>query len=161
NLVSNAPFQQTLTINNGNIDNLANLVGTALATPLSLNGVQVDSNTPTIYNFSLGVQRDLGFNTILEVTYVGSLARFLGVKRNINSVPDAARFTDVNPQNRDPFQASTVPLADNFLRPFRGYSSINVTSYGATSNYHGLQTQLTRRYTRGFQFGVAYTYSRT
>jgi hypothetical protein len=33
--------------------------------------------------------------------------------------------------------------------------------YSGTSNYNGLQVQLNRRYTRGFQFGVAYTYSKS
>jgi hypothetical protein len=33
--------------------------------------------------------------------------------------------------------------------------------YSGTSNYNGLQMQLNRRYTRGFQFGVAYTYSKS
>jgi hypothetical protein len=33
--------------------------------------------------------------------------------------------------------------------------------YSSSSNYNGLQAQVNRRYTRGFQFGVAYTYSKT
>jgi hypothetical protein len=48
--------------------------------------------TPTIYNFSMGIQQEIGFKTILEVSYVGSLARHLGERRNINAVPDGARF---------------------------------------------------------------------
>jgi hypothetical protein len=161
NLVSNAPFQRSLSITNGNIDNLVNLVSTALLNPTALNGVEVQSKTPTIYNFSLGFQQDVGFKTILEVEYVGSLARHLGIKRNINSVPDGARFTDLNPQNRDPFQASTVAKADNLLRPYQGYGAININTYDATSSYNGLQVQLTRRYARGVQYGVAYTWSKT
>ena len=34
-------------------------------------------DSPAIYNFSLGVQRDIGYNTVLDVAYVGSLARHL------------------------------------------------------------------------------------
>jgi hypothetical protein len=33
--------------------------------------------------------------------------------------------------------------------------------YSGTSNYNGLQVQVNRRYTRGFQYGVAYTYSKS
>src|SRR6267142_2824607 len=33
--------------------------------------------------------------------------------------------------------------------------------YSGTSNYNSLQIQLNRRYTRGLQFGVAYTYSKS
>src|SRR4051812_12159906 len=33
--------------------------------------------------------------------------------------------------------------------------------YSGSSNYNGLQVQVNRRYTSGFQFGVAYTWSKT
>ena len=53
-----------------------------LATPLSINPPGVNAINPkfdptAVYNFSLGVQRDIGFNTVLDVAYVGSLARHL------------------------------------------------------------------------------------
>src|SRR4029077_19953502 len=47
------------------------------------------------------------------------------------------------------------------LRPYRGYSDINLVSWSGTSNYNSLQIQANRRYTKGFQFGVAYTYSKS
>jgi hypothetical protein len=55
----------------------------------------------------------------------------------------------------------TGVIADNFLRPYRGYGDINMVMWSGTSNYNALQLQLNRRYTRGFQYGVAYTYSKT
>src|SRR5581483_8843791 len=125
NLVSNPPFQRSVTINFGNIDNLANLVSTALENTTSLNAVEVHTKTPTVYNFSLGIQQDIGFKTIVEVSYVGSLARHLGERRNINGVPDGARFVDLHPENRDPFSTTGV-LNDDFLRPYQGYADINV-----------------------------------
>jgi hypothetical protein len=36
-----------------------------------------------------------------------------------------------------------------------------VVAWGGTSNYNSLQMQIARRYTRGFQYGVAYTYSKS
>ncbi|HKF55375.1 MAG TPA: hypothetical protein VKJ45_08030 [Blastocatellia bacterium] len=105
---------------------------------------------------------------MMEVSYVGSLTRHLGERRNINGVPDSAKFIDLHPENRNPFSAVTQngprlvgTLADNFLRPYRGYGDINITTYSGSSNYNGLQVQVNRRYTRGFQYGVAYTYSKT
>jgi hypothetical protein len=179
NLVNNPPINRTFTVNFGNIDNLANLVGTALNTPSSINAVEVHSHTPTVYNFSLGVQQDIGFKTVVEVSYVGSLARHLGERRNINQVPDNAHFIDLSPRGvncsmtqpgctRNPFSATgtngphtTGVVGDNFLRPYRGFGDITMTMWDANSNYNGLQVQVNRRYTRGFQFGVAYTYSKT
>ena len=168
NLVNNPPASRTFTINNGNIDSLASLVPMALNFPTSLNAVEVSSHTPTIYNFSLGVQQDIGFKTVMELSYVGSFARHLGERRNINSVPDGSRFVDCRfvpsnlckPENRDPFTASSAKNND-FLRPYRGYGDINMVMWSGTSNYNGLQMQINRRYTSGFQYGVAYTYSKS
>ena len=161
NLVNNFPFLTNITLNNGNISQLSdpNFVTTAKLSPSSLNGVAVNADTPTTYNFSLGIQQDLGFKTVLEATYVGSQTRHLGERRNINGVPDGARFLDLNPQNQDP-TTGTVK-ADNFLRPFPGWSTIDVVSYTGNSNYNGLQVQVNRWYAQKFQFGVAYTWSKT
>ena len=168
NLVNNAPFQRTLTINFGNIDNLANLTGSALSSPTSLNAVENKSKTPTTYNFSLGIQQDIGLKTVMEVSYVGSVTRHLGERRNLNGVPDGAKFLNLHPENRNPFASvgtngpnTTGALADNFLRRYQGYGDITMVMYSGTSNYNALQVQVNRRYTRGFQYGVAYTYSKT
>jgi hypothetical protein len=118
----------------------------------------------------LGVQQDIGFGTVVEVSYVGSLGRHLGERRNINQVPDTARFVNCataaqfgvacHPENRDPFSASSAKNND-FLRPYRGYGDINVVSWSGTSNYNAMQVQVNRRYTQGFQFGIAYTFSKS
>ncbi len=160
NLVNNPPEQRTLTLEFSSIDRLVDLVGTALSTPTSANAVEVHSKTPTTYNFSLGVQQDIGFKTVVEISYVGSVSRHLGERRNINGVPDGARFLDLHPENRDPRTASSAK-ANNFLRPYQGFGDINMVMYSGTSNYNGLQVQVNRRYTRGLQYGVAYTWSKT
>jgi len=156
NLVNNQPANRTFSIDFGNINNLASLVGTALTRPSALNGVEVDSHTPSIYNFTLGIQQEIGFQTIMEVSYVGSFARHLGQRININGVPDGARL---GTNNIDPVTGQRV--GNDFLRPYRGYADINVVTWGGTSNYNSLQVQVIRRYTQGFQYGVAYTYSKS
>jgi len=161
----NPPFQRTVTIDFGTIDNLANLIGTSLERPTALSALERRTHTATIYNYTLGIQREIGFKTLLEVSYVGSLGRHIGERRNINAVPDGARFVDLHPENRNPFSApsatATGALADDFLRPYAGYGDINMVMQSGTSNYNGLQVQVTRRYTKGLLFGVAYTYAKT
>jgi hypothetical protein len=161
----NPPFQRSVTIDFGSIDNLANLIGTSLERPTGLSALERRIHTATIYNFTLGFQRELGFKTILEVSYVGSLARHLGERRNINAVPDGAKFVELHPENRNPFTApsatGTFALGDDFLRPYQGYGDINIVTQSGTSNYNGLQVQVSRRYTKSFLFGVAYTYAKT
>src|SRR5262249_32346000 len=138
--------------------------------PSGINAVEIESHTPTIYNFSLGVQQDIGFGTVLEASYVGSLSRHLGERRNINSVPDGARFVNCplaaamgvtcSPETRDP-NSTFGALNNDFLRPLPGLGDINQVTWSGTSNYNALQVQVNRRYSRGFQYGVAYTWSKT
>ena len=156
NLVNNPPFNRSFSIDFGNIDQLASLTGTTINRVSTVNAVEVDSKTPTIYNFSLGVQRDIGFKTVLEVSYVGSFARHLGQRININDIPDGAKL---GTNNISPVTGSR--LNDEFLRPYRGYGDINTVTWAGTSNYNSLQVQANRRYTRGFQAGLAYTYSKS
>ena len=170
NLVSNPPFQAGLTIpgtTTTTIADLANLPANPTG-PSKINAVETHSQTPTIYNFSLGIQQDIGFKTVMEISYVGSQMRHLGEKRNLNSVPDAARFVDCSvvpanmchPENRNPFSANGA-ISDVFLKPYRGFDDISQIEYVGTATYNALQLQLSRRYTKGFQYGVAYTYSKT
>jgi hypothetical protein len=105
------------------------------------------------------VQQDIGWGTVLDVAYVGSVGRHLEMYFDINAVPDSARFVDLHPENRDP--TATTALPAEFLRPDRGYQRIQVRSNSATSNYNALQVQLIRRYTHGVQFSAAYTYQRS
>ncbi len=156
NLVNNQPANRSFSIDFGNINQLANLTGTAITRPSNINAVELNSKTPTIYNFTLGVQREIGFKTVLEVSYVGSFARHLGQRININDIPDGAKL---GANNISPVTGSRLP--DEFLRPYRGYGDITMVTWAGTSNYNSLQVQANRRYTRGFQAGLAYTYSKS
>ena len=156
NLVNNQPANRAFSIDFGNINNLAALTGTAITRPSTINAVEQESHTPSIYNFTFGVQQDIGFETVLEVSYVGSFARHLGQRININGVPDGARL---GTNNIDPVTGQR--FGNDFLRPYRGYADINMVTWGGTSNYNSLQMQIARRYTQGFQYGVAYTYSKS
>ncbi|HTG93898.1 MAG TPA: TonB-dependent receptor [Pyrinomonadaceae bacterium] len=189
NLVNNPPANRSFAVGpclGCNINNLANVINGALISPPSVNAVEVESHTPTIYNFTFGVQQDIGFKTVLEVQYVGSLARHLGERRNINQIADGTAFIDakancsmvvggvVDPTcRRNPFSNTSIQIdasglqhtfgaaSDNFFKPYKGYGDINQVTWSGTSNYNALQVQLNRRYTRGFNYGLAYTWSKT
>lgn len=128
--------------------------------PSNVFGLERDAKTPTAYNWSIGVQRDIGWGTVIDLTYVGSKDQHLEVVQNINVVPDGTRFLDLNPQNRNP-QNTANPLPPEFLRPFRGYQNISMRSHFGTADYDALQVQINRRYIRGLQFAVAYAFGKT
>lgn len=149
------PVAYTPTLFFGNLDTFLQSQGTY--GPSSVNAPQVGRQPlPRVMNYSFGIQRDVGFNTVLDAAYVGSLGRNLLYVRNINAIPMYSRF---DPANLD--RTTNSPLPDNFFRPYLGISTINVRGFGATINYHSLQVTANRRMSRGIQFGVAYTFSKT
>ena len=54
--------------------------------------LQHNVNLQTTYNVSFGIQQDIGFNTVLDVAYVGSFGRHLQQARSLNSVPYGTNF---------------------------------------------------------------------
>jgi len=117
---------------------------------------QRNMESASVMNLSLSVQRDIGFGTVVDVGYLGSLGRHLTWSRDINSIPLGTRF---NPAYADPVNPS-VPLMDVFLRPLIGYGSISANEAAGTSNYHSLQLTANRRLSRNLGFGLAWTWSK-
>jgi len=139
--------------------NLANFLAQkgALSPPDTVRSYSQDYNTPSVYAWSIGLQRDFGWGLIGSATYVGNVGRHLVQSRDPNTLPYGARFL---PANQDPTR-SGYPLPDNFFRPYPGYGSITWYEWTGTSNYNGLQASLTRRVARGVNIGVAYTWSKS
>lgn len=132
------------------------LQSTGVLAPSNTNAFNRANKTPDVYNITFGVQQDLGFSTLLDVSYLGVLGRHLAQTQGLNTVPYGARFL---PQNQDPTSPGK-PLSDNFFRPYPGYAGITLTDNAYTSNYHALLLSLNRRFAKGLQLGVAYTYSK-
>jgi len=148
------PVAYSPTVYYGNLATFLQSQGTV--GPSNVNAIQPGKQpVPMVMNYSLGIQRDIGFGTVVEASYVASLGRHLIYVRNINPIPMFARF---DPANTDPTTGS--PLPSNFLRPYRGLGTISMRGFGATSNYHSLQVSANRRMRAGLQFGVAYTFSK-
>ena len=109
-----------------------------------------------VMNMSLTVQRNVGFGTVVNVGYVGSLGRHLLWQTGLNNVPLGAQFQSSNADPTNP----AVPLLNAFLVPIVGYSSIGYNSDGSSSNYHSLQVTASRRFAKGVQFGFSWTWSK-
>jgi hypothetical protein len=124
-------------------------------TPSNVIGFQHDAPTPKSLNYSIGVQREIGWGTVLDVTYAGSRTRNIEVTYQISDLPYGSNFIDVNPQNVDPRTGGVLPA--NFLRPYRGYGTIGIRQNTGETDYNSMQLQLNRRYIKGFQFALAYT----
>ena len=110
------------------------------------------------YSYSVNIQQDLGWSSMLEVAYVGSLGRHLVESENLNSEPLG---TDWQPTSRDATNNNAV-LPSQFLRPYLGWGNITYYFEGGNSSYHALQAQYRRRaYRNSLTYGAIYTYSKT
>lgn len=154
-LVGQPPLLNEPVINFGEMNTF--LSSTGLLYPQAVFSADRAGKLPTLMNFSLSVQRDIGWGTMVDVGYAGSLGRHLQWRRDINSIPMGANF---NPRNFDSTLTGGRPLPPAFLRPIIGYNAITSIEGAASSNYHSLQATLRRRFIKGLQFGLAYTWSK-
>jgi len=102
------------------------------------------ADTATMWN--VGVQRELRWNMMAEVAYVGTRGTNLFRSYNIN-VPDPGPGTV---QQRRPYYAIAPTI-----------TTINMRDGDGSSWYHALQIKVDKRFSHGFQALVSYTYSKT
>jgi hypothetical protein len=120
--------------------------------PLSVGGYAYrnDEPLPDSMQWHFGIQRDIGFNTVLDVGYVGSrsvhLAR-MGVPAN-NATLDKASAVVVQ----------RVPIQQ--VRPFPNLAAFGAVLYDANASYHSLQIKATRRFASGLSVDGNYTFSK-
>ena len=142
---------------------------------ISLNGVDPNLVVARSYQYSLAVQRELPEAMLLQVAYVGNLGRHILRAPFFNN----ASWTDQgyipltpNPNtlacppgiNATAYQCAggfaPAALSKDQIRPYLGYSNIQMALSDVNSNYNSLQVSLTKR--KGFfTTSIAYTYSKT
>lgn len=154
---------------------------TGLIAPSNVVGYAREGFLPTIYSMSLGIQRDIGFNTVLDVSYVGTLSRHLFWARDLNATPFGFLFTRAA-QDPTQFAGGVIPDSDptipqvykdaglkfdgskaltaNLVRAYPGLAQVRYEENVATSNYNSLQVSVNRRFSRGFTYSLAYTFSK-
>ena len=144
--LNNPPYVGSASYYYGNLNNITG--GTTVAAPWgTIQTIDPQLKTPYSEQFSFGVQRQLPLHLFGEATYVGTLSRHLLVEPDINQ-PSWHTLSTV---------ASTTNL--NTIRPYPGYSTIQMFMSAGTANYHGLQLWLARRMGKVLMT-AAYTWSK-
>lgn len=173
---ANAPFASVATVTNARqFRTPANLAGlTGFVNPLDTIGAggtgrplvqtlavfDFDMQPGAVYAYSLGVQRELWWGMVLDVSYVGNQGRHLTHRRDINFIlPGVALETAPGSISATNPQGFTNRTADT-VRQFLGYSAIRSQENTGRSSYNSLQTFLQKRLTRGFTASAAYTFSK-
>lgn len=150
---TNPPFVNSASFSGTGLVSLANPAAGALGNlPIrGAAGVSTNFRTPEIQQWSLGIQREIFKNAVLEVTYVGTKGDFLLDRRNINFVSPADTLA---------FFQRTGSTNVNSIRPFVGYSSVTLIETAAKSRYHGLLTSFNYRFGTAGLVSIAYTFSK-
>jgi hypothetical protein len=140
------PLQQLVSITGGSVDDPG---GTAAATgsyPQLSGSISRSSPQPEAYTWNVSVERQLGFDTVADVSYVGRHALHQQFQGDLNQAP---------PGTLQQYGLNGI----NAHRPYLGYAAITQVFQGDTAFYQGLQVDVNHRYSRNLGFGVAYTFA--
>ncbi|MDQ2950510.1 MAG: carboxypeptidase regulatory-like domain-containing protein, partial [Acidobacteriota bacterium] len=137
------PLIQSQTITNGFADNPGSGVPNTTRTPIDASALPTDYPIPSVKSYSLGIQHEFPFKTMLDISYVGNTGTHLSFGRPINFL---------TPEQQAAHQG--VDLRQFF--PYRGLGNINLVEPSATSEYNSLQVLVKRR-SRDLSYSFAYT----
>jgi hypothetical protein len=128
---------------------------TAPSSPFAIFAVDLNMRTPYIQNYNLNVQHELRPGMVAQLGYVGSQARKLFRVRDINQAVLPA------PGTTPAMAAATLQSRRRLNAQFPQFTFINYLETSSNSNYNALQASLRQRLSRGLNFGVAYTFSKS
>lgn len=175
NLISNPPYQETTSLSGIALNQsfAANPLATLGA--IAVRGEDTDWKTPYMQHWSLDVQRQVMKNTIVDVGYYGSKGTNLIGIVDINllrpgyaiglGATACATGTSTTPSAPcqvagTAFTSSTQELILNQIRPYRGYSAVNIIKPEFNSNYNSLQVAVQHRFSGISQVNLSYTFAK-
>ena len=121
----------------------------------SISGVSRNITDPYTEGYNLNTQVEIAHDYLLEVGYVGTRTLHVAGTLEFNQ---ALLASPTNPVNGE-----TTNSAANVIQrlPFSGISPGSLSSETRfNSNYNSLQSSITKRFSRGFEFLGSYTWSR-
>ena len=145
---ANSPFQPFVTVTNVSVDNPGASLGNAAQAPLTVTTLPRELKPPEAWNWNFTVQRQLMWNSVAEVAYVGRRGLHQVQSKDINQ--PVAGSVQINPG-----------VNVNALRPYKGFASIQMETSDSNSMYNALQLTWSRRLAKGFAFGFSYTLSKS
>lgn len=96
-----------------------------------------------VQQWNIGIEREIGFNTAVKISYVGSKGTHLERRYDANAA-----------------QPSTAALTIA-RRRYPNFNAIQLQESSASASYHSLQVSGERRFSDGFLFLAGYTYSKS
>jgi hypothetical protein len=153
----NVPFSDSASFSNVALSNpdLSLATGAAPVSPIPVAGISglVSTNykNGTSNQFSVGVQQQLGRDSLLSIAYVGNQNRHQYTRAETNLPPESMLASLIG--------ASSYTY-DSAV-PYVGFSSIFDFEGALNSHYNGFQVSLKSRLKRGLTLDAAFTVSRS
>jgi hypothetical protein len=157
-LGGNPPLQPTASVSLGNVDNPGGTSGTVF--PLVITSQDPVFKNPEAWTWNSTYEREIGFATKLEVSYVGRRGLHAQRERNINQLAVGTCPAGVGCPVI-PGDALGRRYNPDALRPYKGLGILRVTNNDANSTYNSFQVGLERRFTKGLAYSFAYTLSKS
>jgi hypothetical protein len=114
--------------------------------PFGAYTINQDIRSPYVQQFNLNLQQQLGRLALLQVGYIGNVARKLIVNN------------DINPPAPGIYDASTIQQRRPYNAQFPNVAGITEITSAGNSHYHGLQGSLRTQSWHGLIGQVSYTY---
>jgi len=135
-------------------------------------------HAPRSQKWIFSIQRELPGHFMVDATYQGSRGTDLEVQRQLSALPnpylstsptrDQATIDYLSAKLPSPFKsllpgtgrASKVIARGALLRPYPQFTSVGTSTNEGDSWYNSLNLRVERRFSRGFSFQAAYTWSK-
>ncbi len=137
------------------------LLATAPPASSGLAAVYLDPGlrSPMVHETNLTFEQDLGWNTVVSVSYLGSFGHDLPDFVDTNISPSTKTIT-YNVAGGGPVATPTYTTSlFTGPRPNKAFGSITDVFSGVRSNYNAAVAQINHRLTHNVSFGASYTWS--
>ena len=161
NMGPNAPFSASPTVSNVYFNNPLESVktGQTATAPITTTGItgesQYNYKNPTVYQWSMGVQREIWHGAVAQASYVGNVGTHQNEAIDIN----APLYSSATLAQRLQVASGTIPV--DTIRPYPGFGQILLYEDAGRSKYNSLQVEFRAQAAKNLTLQLAYTYSKT
>jgi hypothetical protein len=136
---------------------------------------ETSNSVPTVYDYSLSVQRQLFSDLVVDVAYVGNSQRHQPATFDLNAVLPGTAFDPqyvaannagfnfagpITASNPGPLPGSRA-MDPVVMRPYRGLGALLMTTNVANVQYDALQVNVSKRLSHSLAIDASYTLGRT
>jgi len=116
---------------------------------------------PQIQQIDFIFERQLGWNTTLSLSYLGSLGRELPdfVDANLTTTPTTIKYAVIDPNHAGPIQTATLTGLLFNSRPNANFGAMTDIFSGVNSLYNAFAVQVNHNMSHNMQFSANYTWA--